>query len=102
MASNPQPVGTVSNEPSRAEPVPYTPALNAHFRKTHVREEEFTLDVDFSAPAGFNIVFGSSGSGKTTLLDCIVGLSTPDTGSVRIGTRVLFDGQAGVHPSVRD
>ena len=59
MASNPQPAETAANAISRTEPVPYTPALNAHFRKTHARETEFTLDVDFSAPAGFNIVFGS-------------------------------------------
>jgi len=102
MASNPQPAETAANSPSPAEPVPYTPALNAHFRKTHARETEFTLDVDFSAPSGFNIVFGSSGAGKTTLLDCIVGLSTPDSGSIRIGTRVLFDAQAGINVPVRD
>jgi molybdate transport system ATP-binding protein len=102
MASNPQPAETAANEPSPAEPVPYIPALNAHFRKTHAREAEFTLDVDFSAPAGFNIVFGSSGAGKTTLLDCIVGLATPDSGSIRIGTRVLFDAHSGTNVPVRD
>jgi molybdate transport system ATP-binding protein len=102
MASNPQPAETADNALSPVEPVPYTPALNTHFRKTHARETEFTLDVDFSAPAGFNIVFGSSGAGKTTLLDCIVGLSTPDTGSIRIGTRVLFDAHSGTNVPVRD
>jgi molybdate transport system ATP-binding protein len=102
MASNPQPAETAANAISRTEPVPYTPALNAHFRKTHARETEFTLDVDFSAPAGFNIVFGSSGAGKTTLLDCIAGLSTPDSGSIRIGTRVLFDAHSGTNVPVRD
>jgi len=102
MASNPQPAETAANAPSPAEPVPYTPALNAHFRKTQARDAEFTLDVDFSAPAGFNIVFGSSGAGKTTLLDCIVGLATPDSGSIRIGTRVLFDAHSGTNVSVRD
>src|SRR4029077_20132051 len=102
MASNPQQAETAANAPSPAEPVPYTPALNAHFRKTHAREAEFTLDVDFSAPAGFNIVFGSSGAGKTTLLDCIVGLATPDSGSIRIGTRVLFDAHSGTNVPVRD
>jgi molybdate transport system ATP-binding protein len=102
MASKPHPAGTVANALSPVEPVPYTPALNAHFRKTHARETEFTLEVDFSAPAGFNIVFGSSGAGKTTLLDCIVGLSTPDSGSIRIGTRVLFDAHSGTNVPVRD
>jgi molybdate transport system ATP-binding protein len=102
MASNPQPAETPATAPAPAEAVSYTPALNAHFRKTHARDTEFTLDVDFSAPAGFNIVFGSSGAGKTTLLDCIAGLSTPDTGSIRIGTRVLFDAHAGTSVPVPD
>ena len=100
MASTPQPADTAASALSSPEPVPYTPALNAHFRKTHPGEADFTLDVDFSAPAGFNIVFGSSGAGKTTLLDCIVGLAKPDTGSIRIGTRVLFDAHSGTDVAI--
>ena len=80
MASDPQQAGTMADAitASPGDAVPYTPALNAHFRKSHHNDSEFILDVDFSAPAGFTIVFGASGAGKTTLLDCIVGLSTPD------------------------
>lgn len=51
----------------------------------------FVLDVAFDAPSGFTILFGASGAGKTTLLDCISGLTTPDSGKISIGDRVLFD-----------
>jgi molybdate transport system ATP-binding protein len=100
MASNSQQAGTMANPiatSSPSEAVPYTPALSAHFRKSHTRDTEFTLEVDFSAPAGFTIVFGASGAGKTTLLDCIAGLANPDSGAIRIGTRVLFDAHAGTN-----
>jgi molybdate transport system ATP-binding protein len=72
-------------------------ALAARFRKRHARDSEFVLDVDISAPSGFTILFGASGAGKTTLLDCIAGLATPDSGSMRVGARVFFDAQAGVN-----
>jgi molybdate transport system ATP-binding protein len=62
--------------------------LEARFRK---RLSEFALDVEFTAGAGFNILFGASGAGKTTLLDCVAGLIAPDSGRITIGGRVLFD-----------
>lgn len=52
---------------------------------------DFSLDVDLAANAGFTILFGASGAGKTTLLDCIAGLTAPDSGSIRVGSRVFFD-----------
>lgn len=51
----------------------------------------FLLDVTFDAPSGFTILFGASGAGKTTLLDSIAGLTTPDSGKLSIGDRILFD-----------
>jgi molybdate transport system ATP-binding protein len=72
-------------------------ALAACIRKRHAREGEFVLDVDVSAPTGFTILFGASGAGKTTLLDSIAGLATPDSGSIRVGSRVFFDKQASVN-----
>jgi molybdate transport system ATP-binding protein len=62
--------------------------LEARFQK---RFAEFALDVEFSAGAGFNILFGASGAGKTTLLDCVAGLTAPDSGRIAIGSRLLFD-----------
>ncbi|MGA8493260.1 MAG: molybdenum ABC transporter ATP-binding protein [Terriglobales bacterium] len=52
---------------------------------------DFTLDVGFSLAPGITIVFGPSGAGKTTLLDCIAGLTTPDSGKIAVGDRILFD-----------
>ncbi len=43
-----------------------------------------------------NLIIGSSGSGKTVLLKCIVGLFTPDDGTV------LYDGQSMTNLTVDD
>ena len=52
---------------------------------------DFTLDVGFTLAPGITIIFGPSGAGKTTLLDCLAGLTTPDSGKIVVGERVLFD-----------
>src|SRR5580658_1363535 len=52
---------------------------------------DFTLDVGFTLSPGITIIFGPSGAGKTTLLDCIAGLTTPDSGKIEVGDRILFD-----------
>jgi len=52
---------------------------------------QFSLQLDWQAPPGFNVVFGASGAGKTTLLDCIAGLVRPAAGRIAIGPQVLFD-----------
>jgi molybdate transport system ATP-binding protein len=69
-----------------------TTLLRARFEKQlRSREGDFLLDVACEVPPGFTILFGASGAGKTTLLDCLAGLTTPDTGSISIGDRFLFD-----------
>jgi molybdate transport system ATP-binding protein len=60
------------------------------------RESSFALDVEFSAAAGFTILFGASGAGKTTVLDCIAGLQTPEAGRISVGADALFDSSARV------
>src|SRR5258706_4270798 len=71
---------------------PATPSLTAHIRKTFPSpERDFSLDVEFSAAAGFTILFGPSGSGKTTLLDCVAGLGAPDAGRIAVGDRIWLD-----------
>lgn len=47
------------------------------------------------APASRTAIMGPSGSGKSTLLNCIAGLQSPDSGSVRLdGTPIAFDDAA--------
>jgi molybdate transport system ATP-binding protein len=87
--------------PTRPEPKPQNPTLTARLRKSfRSPERDFSLDVDFSAPPGFTILFGASGSGKTTLLDCVSGLATPDAGRAAVGERVLFDASSRVNVPV--
>src|ERR1700691_3811302 len=74
------------------------PQLHATLRnKLFSEQRDFLLDVDFHAAAGFTILFGPSGAGKTTLLDCISGLTTPDSGRIAVGDRVLFGGTQRVN-----
>lgn len=62
----------------------------------------FELNVTLTAPPGITMLFGASGSGKTTLLRCLAGLTTPDSGHVAVGDRVLFDSNTGVNVPVQD
>jgi molybdate transport system ATP-binding protein len=68
------------------------PCLLGKFHRQQAAQGHcFLLDVEFQVSPGFTILFGASGAGKTTLLDCVAGLSKPDSGSISIGERVLFD-----------
>lgn len=60
------------------------------------RSTDFQLDVTFEAEPGITIVFGPSGSGKSTLLRCVSGLIRPDSGTIRVGDRRLFDASARI------
>ena len=87
--SGPSPTG--SEEPAQ-------PQLQASLRKHFPSNtQNFLLEVAFHAAPGFTILFGPSGAGKTTLLDCISGLTTPDSGRIAVGDRVLFDGTQRVN-----
>jgi molybdate transport system ATP-binding protein len=68
--------------------------LSVHLQK-HL-SAKFSLEVKFSIPPGFTMLFGASGSGKTTLLRCVAGLLRPDSGQITIGERILFDSRARV------
>jgi molybdate transport system ATP-binding protein len=56
------------------------------------------VDIEFEVAAGEVLaVLGPNGAGKSTALHVIAGLVRPDSGVVRVGSRVLTDTSAGVH-----
>jgi molybdate transport system ATP-binding protein len=72
------------------------PASALAVRLNHQFSKDFSLDVEFDAPAGFTMLLGPSGGGKTTILDCIAGLARPGSGRIVLGSRVLFDSAARI------
>jgi molybdate transport system ATP-binding protein len=74
------------------------PVLGVRFRKRFPAQiHEFVLEVEFTAAAGFTILFGPSGAGKTTLLDCVAGLAKPESGRISVGGRPWFDADRGTN-----
>lgn len=60
-------------------------------------------EVTFSIQEGeIFTILGRSGSGKTTLLRMLSGLETPDSGTICIGDRVVFDAKTNLPPNQRD
>ncbi len=66
-----------------------TAQIKKHFRNK--AQVEFTLDVSFSVGNGFTVLTGASGAGKTTILRLIAGISTPESGSIRLNSQTFFD-----------
>ncbi len=56
--------------------------------------DNLNLDI---ADNSFITLLGPSGCGKTTILRMIAGLETPTTGQIKIGSRVVFDSDAGIN-----
>ncbi len=60
-------------------------------------------EVTFSIQEGeIFTILGRSGSGKTTLLRMLSGLETPDSGTICIGDKVVFDAKTNLPPNQRD
>jgi molybdate transport system ATP-binding protein len=64
-------------------------SLSVAIQKRFGGARPFRLEVDFMADPGITVLFGPSGAGKTTVLECISGLLTPDTGSIRLEEQEL-------------
>ncbi|MEV6589064.1 ABC transporter ATP-binding protein [Streptomyces acidicola] len=62
-------------------------------------------DINFTVQEGeFFTLLGPSGCGKSTTLACVAGLEDPDSGTIRVGDHVFFDGnpRATVPPEGRN
>ena len=58
---------------------------------------DFALDVCFAVePGGITALFGRSGAGKTSVVNLIAGLARPESGTIRLDGRTLFDSAAGI------
>lgn len=58
---------------------------------------EFLLDVSLETQGGVSGLLGASGSGKSMTLMCIAGIVKPDSGTIVLNGRVLFDSERRVN-----
>lgn len=58
---------------------------------------EFELKVKFSVADERMAILGASGCGKSMTLKCIAGIETPDSGSIVLHDKVLYDSEKGIN-----
>lgn len=61
-----------------------------------LRQGSFLVEIHESLPAMATAITGPSGAGKTTIVEAVAGLRRPDSGTIRIGDRVVFDAAARI------
>jgi molybdate transport system ATP-binding protein len=59
--------------------------------RLEARRGDFTLDVALQCPPGPTVVVGPNGAGKSMLLRTVLGAIRARRGTIRLGSRVLFD-----------
>lgn len=64
------------------------------FRK---KIENFSINVDFEGENEVLSLLGASGSGKSMILRCIAGVETPDSGTIIVDDKVLFDSERKIN-----
>lgn len=64
--------------------------------------ESYELDFQVKSDAKWIAILGASGSGKSLTLKSIAGVETPDSGSIVVGGRVLFDSVTKVNLPSRE
>jgi molybdate transport system ATP-binding protein len=61
------------------------------------QQGNFLLELDLKVSGERIGIFGPSGSGKSTLVNLLAGLAKPDSGSILLDGKTLFDSTAGVN-----
>ena len=62
------------------------------------RQGSCLIDVAFqSDDHGISALFGPSGAGKSSIINMVAGLQKPDSGTIRVRGRCLFDSARGVN-----
>lgn len=70
--------------------------LDVHLKKT---VGDFQLDAAFTLSGNRTGIFGPSGSGKSTLMHLLAGLTTADSGHIRLDDTVIFDSSRRINAS---
>lgn len=66
-------------------------------------ESEILRGISFTLERGEILsIIGSSGSGKTTLLRCLNSLEVPDSGTITVGGKTVFDAESKTKKSAKE